>query len=120
MRTILPMLLAGFLSGALGASAQTNRAALPEECQGKYFAHARYVPHPLPQFAELRSRLPASIYDELPEWVNMYWKAWELAFQNFHEPAAGSGYVSQFIDAALNQNIFLLDTCFMTMFCNYA
>ena len=50
----------------------------------------------------------------------MYWKAWELAFNNFHEPASGSGFVSQFIDAAFNQNIFLWDTCFMTMFCNVA
>ena len=50
----------------------------------------------------------------------MYWKAWELAFRNFHEPAPGSGFVSQFIDAAFNQNIFQWDTCFMTMFCNYA
>ncbi len=32
----------------------------------------------------------------------------------------GSGFVSPFIDAAFNQNIFLWDTCFMTMFCNYA
>jgi hypothetical protein len=49
----------------------------------------------------------------------MYWKAWELAFRNFYEPPPGSPFVSQFIDAAFNQNIFLWDTCFMTMFCNY-
>jgi hypothetical protein len=50
----------------------------------------------------------------------MYWKAWELAFRNFHEPAQGSGFVSPLIDAAFNQNIFFRDTCFMTMFCNVA
>ncbi len=32
----------------------------------------------------------------------------------------GSGFPSPFIDAAFNQNIFLWDTCFMTMFCNVA
>lgn len=37
-----------------------------------------------------------------------------------HEPSLESGFVSQFVDAAFNQNIFLWDTCFMTMFCNYA
>ena len=52
--------------------------------------------------------------------MTMYWKAWEIGFGNFHEPHPGSGYVSQFIDAAFNQNIFLWDTCFMTMFCNVA
>ena len=51
--------------------------------------------------------------------VQMYWKTWELAFRNFYEPRPGSGFVSQFIDAAFNQNIFLWDTCFLTMFCNY-
>ena len=74
----------------------------------------------MPTFAALRDQLPAPIYDEKPVWIQMYWKAWELAFRNFHEPAPGSGYVSQFIDAAFNQNIFLWDTCFLTMFCNYA
>ncbi len=89
------------------------------ESRGKYFARKAYEPRPLPKFAETRSKLPSPIYDEDPACVDMYWKAWELAFRNFHEPAPGSGYVSQFIDAAFNENIFLWDTCFMTMFCNY-
>lgn len=87
---------------------------------GRYSAKTRYEPAPLPQFATTRDKLPSPIYDENTNWVAMYWKAWELAFRNFHEPARGSGYVSQFIDAAFNQNIFQWDTCFMTMFCNYA
>ncbi len=78
-----------------------------------YFSKKSYPPAPLPRFAELRDRLPSPVFGERPEWVSMYWKSWELAFKNFHEPAAGSGYVSQFIDAAFNQNTFLWDTCFM-------
>ena len=88
--------------------------------QGKYFALKEYVPKPLPVLAETKDKLPSPIYDEDPDYVRCYWKAWELAFRNFHEPAPQSGYVSQFIDAAFNQNIFLWDTCFLTMFCNYA
>lgn len=87
--------------------------------RGQYFARKDYVPKPLPKFAEARSKLPSPIFDEDPACVELYWKAWELAFRNFHEPATNSGFVSQFIDAAFNQNIFLWDTCFMTMFCNY-
>jgi hypothetical protein len=49
----------------------------------------------------------------------MYWKTWELAFRNFYEPRPESGFVSQFIDAAFNQNVFLWDSCFLTMFCDY-
>jgi hypothetical protein len=88
--------------------------------QGKYFAKKRYEPRPVPAFAATRDKLPAPIFNEDPDYVRCYWKAWELAFRNFHEPAPGSGFVTQFIDAAFNQNIFLWDTCFMTMFCNYA
>ena len=87
--------------------------------RGQYFAHNTYVPKPLPKFSETRSKLPSPIFDEDPACVELYWRAWELAFRNFHEPATNSGFVSQFIDAAFNQNIFLWDTCFMTMFCNY-
>lgn len=87
--------------------------------RGKYFAKKAYSPKPLPKYADTKGKLPNPIYDEDPACVDMYWKAWELAFRNFHEPAKGSGYVSQFIDAAFNQNIFQWDTCFMTMFCNY-
>lgn len=88
--------------------------------QGQLFTKKKYTPHPLPTFAALRDQLPAPVCDAKPVWVQAYWKAWELAFRNFHEPAPGSGDVSQFIDAAFNQNIFLWDTCFLTMFCNVA
>ena len=91
-----------------------------KDSAGIYFAKKAYEAKPLPKFAKLRSRLPSPIYDDNPVLVRLYWKAWELAFRNFHEPAPQSGFVSQFIDAAFNQNIFLWDSCFMTMFCNYA
>jgi hypothetical protein len=88
--------------------------------QGAFLSKKRYTPSPLPVFATTRDRLPSPIFEEDPDYVRCYWKAWELAFKNFHEPAPDSGFVSQFIDAAFNQNIFLWDTCFMAMFCNYA
>lgn len=86
--------------------------------QGTFFPPEPVVHPPLPQFAGTRHLLPSPIYDENPAWVDTYWKAWELAFKNFHTPAPGSGFVSQFIDAAFNRNIFLWDTAFMTMFCS--
>jgi hypothetical protein len=107
-----PKPLVEVLGANAGAEFYANR--------GKYFAKKAYDPKPLPKFAETKDKLPSPIYDEDPACVDMYWKAWELAFRNFHEPAKGSGYVSQFIDAAFNANIFQWDTCFMTMFCNYA
>jgi glycogen debranching enzyme len=90
-----------------------------DDVRGKYFSKKSYTPQPLPVFQSVKSLLPAPIYDEKPLWVATYWKAWELAFQNFYEPAPQSGFVSQFIDAAFNANIFGWDTCFMSMFCKY-
>jgi len=90
-----------------------------EPPQGQYFAKKEYAPKPLPRYALTKDQLPSPIFDENPLYLRMYWKTWELAFRNFYEPKPGSGFVSQFIDAAFNQNIFLWDTCFLTMFCNY-
>ncbi len=91
----------------------------PASDRGVYFPKKSYVAAPLPRFEALKSQLPAPIVDDNPLWVATYWKAWELAFRNFHEPPPGSGFVSQFIDAAFNDNIFLWDSAFMTLFTNY-
>ncbi|MHC4691986.1 MAG: MGH1-like glycoside hydrolase domain-containing protein [Planctomycetota bacterium] len=88
--------------------------------QGIFFTKKKYLPKPLPVFSITKDKLPSPIFDEDQDYIKCYWKAWELAFRNFHEPKPSSGFVSQFIDAAFNENIFLWDTCFLTMFCNYA
>ena len=107
------ILLATLLNGV------ASRPVLAQSQQGQYFAKKEYTPKRLPKFAETRDRLPAPIFDEHPVYVQMYWKTWELAFRNFYEPPSGSGFVSQFMDAAFNEKIFQWDTCFLTMFCNY-
>lgn len=99
-----------------------SRATVPvfaDSPQGTYFAKKQYVAAPLPKFTETKDQLPAPVYEENWVYVQMYWKAWELAFRNFYEPQPGGGFVSQFVDAAFNQNIFQWDSCFLTMFCNY-
>ncbi len=75
--------------------------------RGKYFQKKAYVQASLPTFESTRPLLPAPVFDEDTLLAKLYWKAWELAFKNFHEPAPSSGFVSQFIDAAFNDNIFL-------------
>ncbi len=86
---------------------------------GLYFTKSKRH-EPLPEFDALRSELPCPIYKAEPVFIDMYWKSWQLAFQNFYRPTMENGFVSNYIDAAFNRNIFLWDTCFMTMFCNYA
>jgi len=91
----------------------------PDKAPGIYFSKKAYVPAPLPKYEDLKSLLPSPIIDDNPLWVETYWKAWQLASKNFYEPRPGSGLVSQFIDAAFSENIFLWDSGFMTMFCNF-
>lgn len=120
MRSIALAVALALLAGSLSARASGKAPPPTGTTRGIYFAKKKYRPHPLPAFAALKNQLPAPIFDEKPEWVAMYWKAWELAFHNFHQPGPKSHFVSQFIDAAFNQDIFLWDTCFMSMFCNVA
>lgn len=104
---------------AFSPQAATAERPLHGATLGSYFSKKEYVPKALPKYEDVKPELPSPIYDDDPLLVDTYWKAWQLAFNNFHEPAPGSGYVSQFIDAAFNQNIFLWDSSFMTMFCNF-
>ena len=108
-----PLILLLLLGAALMSEAQTDR-------QGIYFKGEPHLSPPLPQFEAVRDRLPSPVYDEDPKLVMTYWKAWELAFRHFHQPIPENKFISQFIDAAFNDNIFLWDTAFMTMFCNVA
>lgn len=87
--------------------------------RGRYFARKRYRPEPIPAFRRTRSRLPSPILDANPEWVAMYWRAWELAFDHLKKPPKGSPLVSNFLDEAFNEYIFQWDTIFMVMFGRY-
>ncbi len=100
-------------------------AALPAAVQAvadrpNVYKTRTYVPQALPTFAEVKSKLPEPIISIHPEWVDLYWKAWDLAFQHLKQPEPGSGFVSNFIDPAFNANTFQWDTCFMLQFAHYA
>ena len=90
--------------------------------QGKYFNTDRIPAKPLPVYDKVKEKLPEPLYEENSRFVDCYWKAWEIAFNNFHKPTIENGFVSNYIDAAFTHanDIFFWDTGFMTMFCNYA
>ena len=91
----------------------------PSLRRGVYFAKKKYIPEPLPTFAANRDKLPAPIIDGKPEYLDMYWKCWELAFQHLRQPPPDSGFVSNYLDEAFNPCIFQWDTVFMAMFARY-
>lgn len=98
----------------------TDAYAASDEQRGIYFHRAAYTPSVLPRFEEVRGDLPSPIWDENPEWVELYWKAWEIAFSNLQSPPEGSPLVANWIDEGLSPQIFQWDTHFMAMFGRYA
>lgn len=91
-----------------------------EGAKGIYFHKKEYIPAPLPSFEDSRAALPSPVWDENPEWVSLYWRAWEIAFSNLQQPPAGSPLVANWIDEGLSPQIFQWDTHFMVMFGRYA
>jgi len=98
-----------------GAAAVQALAAEPNP-----FSSRIYHPTPLPTFEASRAKLPQPVIADHPEWTQLYWKAWELAFAHLKQPSPGSGFVSNFIDPAFNENTFQWDSCFMVLFAHYA
>ncbi|RIJ50826.1 alpha,alpha-trehalase [Maribellus luteus] len=101
-----------------GAYIEINHPDHPEG--GVFFSKKEYQSCPLPNFAESREKMPSPVFEENTEWGELYWKAWEMAFDHFRRPYKGSGNVSNYIDEAFNERFYLWDTSFMTMFCNVA
>lgn len=100
-------------------SQQTDSARIKNATKGIYFSKKEYKPTALPKWENTKDLLPKPIYENNPVFSEMYYKAWSIAFQNFYEPTLGSGFVSQYADAAFNENMFLWDGSFITMFSNY-
>ncbi|MCX6242852.1 MAG: trehalase family glycosidase [Bacteroidetes bacterium] len=74
---------------------------------------------PPPEFLKIKSMLPQPLWPARQDVISCYWKAWEIAFSNLHIPTRENGFVSPYIDAAFNGNIFMGDSGFMLMFGKY-
>ncbi|MDZ8119114.1 MGH1-like glycoside hydrolase domain-containing protein [Pontiella agarivorans] len=63
--------------------------------------------------------VPVPVFDREPGYVELYWKAWELAHEQIKEQ---NGLPQpRYIDEAFwDDTIWIWDTCFMVMFCKYA
>lgn len=88
--------------------------------RGLYLLKKNHAETSIPSFLESRSKLPSPILENNPDYVELYWKAWSLAFDHFKAPLQGSHFVSNYIDEGFAPNIFQWDTIFMIMFARYA
>jgi hypothetical protein len=76
----------------------------------------RYAHAPIPLFIEIKKDLPEPVLPDYPTWVEMYWRAWELAWSNLRRPTPENGFVANYIDPAFNGHIFLWNSAFMMQF----
>ena len=75
----------------------------------------------LPQYSDVKDKLPAPVIDGNPGWCDLYDKCWEIAFsKNVHQPPSGSPLKNNWIDAGYSDHIFQWDTIFIMLFARYA
>ncbi len=84
-----------------------------------HFRSASYNAAPLPSFSEARSRLPEPVLPEHPVWVEMYWRAWELAWGHLKRPKTDGGFIANYLSSAGKPHIYMWDTAFMLQFGMY-
>jgi hypothetical protein len=73
----------------------------------------------LPRFSETERLLPRPHWHGHDAAISCYWKAWELAFRNLRKPTKKNGFISNYIDTAYNNNLFMWDSAFICMFARY-
>jgi len=88
--------------------------------RGAYFIKKNYVEASIPTFEANKDKLPSPVIEDRADYLELYWKAWQLAFNHFKKPSKNSTFVSNYIDEAFAPNIFQWDTMFMIMFARYA
>ena len=99
---------------------QNSEYSIPSRNKGlmaeNVFLSAAPDSKPLPSFDKVKDLLPAPVWDGHKNAIDAYWKAWSIAFRNLRKPETGSGFVSDFIDTAFNDCLFMWDSAFILMF----
>lgn len=68
---------------------------------------------------DYRNMFPQPVLSEHPDWIELYWKAWEIASSKVQYGTETNGFVEEYLDEGFNSNIFQWDTCFMIFFAKY-
>ena len=74
---------------------------------------------PLPEYDSIKDKIPQPFWENHKDTIDCYYKSWEIAFRNIRKPTLKNGFVSNYIDAAFNGDIFMWDSVFMLMFGKY-
>ncbi|MCP4425425.1 MAG: glycoside hydrolase [Chloroflexi bacterium] len=68
------------------------------------------------KFNQVKEHLPEPALPDHPEWVEMYWRAWEVAWSNLRQPKADTGFVANFIAPTFCDHVFMWDSAFTVLF----
>ncbi len=66
-----------------------------------------------------KNLLPKPVLEKNPEWVELYYTAWETAWNKIKRGTPQNGFVNKYIDEGFNELIFQWDTNFMAAFAIY-
>ncbi len=92
----------------------------PEVSQENPFLTKPVEQASLPTYDQCKEKLPKVYWPVQPQIAKGYDKTWQIAFSNLRTPTSKNGFVSNFIDTAFNNYIFMWDSAFITMFGKYA
>lgn len=80
------------------------------------FLQKGYTRQNIPLFSEIKAKLPEPVLPDWPEWVEMYWRAWEMAFTHLRRPRTGSKLAANYLTPEADDHIFMWDTAFEVQF----
>ncbi len=66
-----------------------------------------------------KHKLPKPVLEDNPDWIELYYRAWELAWDKISFGTKSNGFVREYMDEGFNELIYQWDTCFMVMFALY-
>lgn len=99
--------------------------------QNLYYCHDPHVKNnsflnqkaettPMPIYDEICRLLPVPVWEGNSAISDCYGKTWQLAWRNLRQANPEAGFVSNYIDTAFSDYLFLCDSCFIVMFGKYA
>ncbi|MBN1301788.1 MAG: hypothetical protein JW995_11290 [Melioribacteraceae bacterium] len=66
-----------------------------------------------------RATLPKPVLEANPEWVQLYYAAWEMAWNKLKNSTPENGFVKRYLDEGFNDLIYQWDTNFIVAFALY-
>ncbi|WP_040196041.1 MGH1-like glycoside hydrolase domain-containing protein [Candidatus Soleaferrea massiliensis] len=88
-------------------------------CPASAFAYDPDKVYPNP-FTYDEEKLPEPILDSHPEWVELYYKTWDIAQKKVQFGTKENGFVDAYMDEGFGSSFYLWDTAYIILFGKYS